>query len=237
MTSKLHHDVTHFGSHLKCQIRFLFAFVLRIFWHQLDIYTMCCSWVINDYVFFTISVTLTIDLFPWYFSTMQVYDIRPKLNEVIVWYWAVDTHIHTQTNTSITITSLCEIKYGPILTTLYIVKSHRSGTEHHTNTRLVPRYSWKRRQVILGFDIGYGHTFCSPYWWWRCYLARLGILWNMHFNLKRTRALKRTRYLPSIPYYSCIFDPSVPVSPALFSSSDCSRLITGLLSSDLSCSF
>ena len=150
---------------------------------------MCCSWVINDYVFFKISVTLTIDLFPWYFSTMQVYNIRPKLNEVIVWYWAVDTHIHTQTNTSITITSLCEIKYGPILTTLYIVKSHRSGTEHHTNTRLVPRYSWKRRQVILGFDIGYGHTFCSPYWWWRCYLARLGILWNMHFNLKRTRAL------------------------------------------------
>ena len=38
---------------------FLFAFVLRIFWHQFDIYTICSSQVINDYAFFTILVTLT----------------------------------------------------------------------------------------------------------------------------------------------------------------------------------
>ena len=33
---------------------------------------MCRSRVINDYVFFTICVTLTFDLFPWYISTIQI---------------------------------------------------------------------------------------------------------------------------------------------------------------------
>ena len=66
MTSKLRHDVKHFKAYLKGQMRFLFAFVLRIFWQHFDISTMCRSRVINDYVFFTISGTLplTVDLFP-----------------------------------------------------------------------------------------------------------------------------------------------------------------------------
>ena len=57
---KLHNDVKNFQSYLKCQILLLFAFVLNIFWHQFDISTMCRSRVIDDYVFFTISVTLTL---------------------------------------------------------------------------------------------------------------------------------------------------------------------------------
>ena len=50
MTSKLRHDVNNFRSYLNCQYRFLFAFVLRIIWHQFDIYMMCRSQVINDCV-------------------------------------------------------------------------------------------------------------------------------------------------------------------------------------------
>ena len=45
--------------------------LLRIFW-QFDISTMCRFRVINDYVFFTILMTLYFDLFPWYLTIMQV---------------------------------------------------------------------------------------------------------------------------------------------------------------------
>ena len=45
--------------------------LLRIFW-QFDISTMCRFRVINDYVFFTIWMTLSFGLFPWYWSIMQV---------------------------------------------------------------------------------------------------------------------------------------------------------------------
>ena len=40
-------------------MRFLFAFALRIYCHQFDMYTMCRSRVITEYVFLTISVNLT----------------------------------------------------------------------------------------------------------------------------------------------------------------------------------
>ena len=41
-----------------CQIRFLFDFVLGIFWHQFDISTMCRSRVINDNVLFSSAVPI-----------------------------------------------------------------------------------------------------------------------------------------------------------------------------------
>ena len=94
-------------SYLKCQIRFLFPLVFIIFWHQFYISTMCRSRVINDYVLFTISVTLTVDLLQWYFSTIKCYtqlpyikfcNNRPTYNEVTVWYKVAEIQIHRQTD-------------------------------------------------------------------------------------------------------------------------------------------
>ena len=80
---------------------------------------MCHSLAVNDYVFFTISVTLTFDLFQW-FSTMQA--SYPSANSISSFVTigpitklqcdiGLRTHryTHIQTNTTITITSICEI--------------------------------------------------------------------------------------------------------------------------------
>ena len=108
-------------SYLKCQIPFLFTFALTIFLHQFDISTMCRSRVINEYVFFIISVTLTlIDLFQWYIIPNYLYvkfcTNQLTCNEITVWHRAAGIQVHRQTckqtNTSIAITSLCEINDG-----------------------------------------------------------------------------------------------------------------------------
>ena len=92
---KLYHDVQNLQTYIKCQITFLFAFVLRIFWHNLtflrcfvpELSTIMCfyvsfpscrrlcvfmfrSRVVDDYVFFSFC---DLELWPWYLSTMQIY--------------------------------------------------------------------------------------------------------------------------------------------------------------------
>ena len=57
--------------------------LLRIFW-QFDISTMCRFRVINDYtLFFTISMTLSFDLFPWHWSIMQVSYPATSISSVV----------------------------------------------------------------------------------------------------------------------------------------------------------
>ena len=130
---KLCHNIKNFHTYLKCQIRFLFEFVLRIFWHQ---FVMCRSRVINDYVFhnfgdldffqcyaipissFVIIILILLNVFYDHFSARS---LLAKLGRVtisphktkFVWYSAAGTQItdhDKQTNTSITTTSLCQIK-------------------------------------------------------------------------------------------------------------------------------
>ena len=67
MTSK----ISSWRTKVCLDIKLCKVLLLRIFW-QFDISTMCRFRVINDYVFFTISMTLCFDLFPWYWSIMQV---------------------------------------------------------------------------------------------------------------------------------------------------------------------
>ena len=104
---KLCLDVNNFQSYLKCQIQFLFAFVLRIFCHQFYISTICRNRVINEYVLYIILVilTLTFDLFPLSFSTMQVSYPATTISSVVTIgphltnYSVIWTHRYTQIHT------------------------------------------------------------------------------------------------------------------------------------------
>ena len=94
-------------SYLKCQIQFLFAFVLRIFWHKFDISkfsTIVCFLNFGDLDLWPICMIFLDNacIIPGYLH-MTFCNNRPTFNEVLMWYRAVDsqTHSHTHTNTSI----------------------------------------------------------------------------------------------------------------------------------------
>ena len=105
---KLRYDLTIFQSYLKWQIWFLFAFVLGIFSHQFDIWTMCRSRDINDYGFFS---DLDFDRWPipvifldntgiiHSYLHIMLCSKRPRFNEVIVWYRVVNIQLHRHTHT------------------------------------------------------------------------------------------------------------------------------------------
>ena len=59
MTSKGYHSVQKFVMTSKTRHEIKIRYDAKIIWHHFFIYTMCRSRVINDYVFFTNSVTLT----------------------------------------------------------------------------------------------------------------------------------------------------------------------------------
>ena len=81
-------------SYLKCQIRFLFASVLRIFWHQFAVpefsMIMCFSQFRWPLTYFS-DISHNAGIIPSYKF------FWPTHNEITVWYKAVDTQIFRQT--------------------------------------------------------------------------------------------------------------------------------------------
>ena len=86
-------DVTNFKSYLKCQIRFLFAFVLRIFWDHLTF--MCRSRVMNNYNVLHNCGDLDLVLGPMPVIFLDNAGIIPA-TQCDIWLWI---HIHTRTHT------------------------------------------------------------------------------------------------------------------------------------------
>ena len=107
---RLRHVVTNFQSYLKCQIRYTNLTFLRYVVLELStiVYFSQLRWSWPFPVIFRDNIKPT---WPSYLH-VKLCNNQPNFNEVTVWYMAANTHIHIQTHTSITITSLCEITDG-----------------------------------------------------------------------------------------------------------------------------
>ena len=93
LTSKVYHDVKNTSKSLSWRQKHFMTSQKSLWWHQKHV--------------ISITLTLTFDLFPWYFVVriipgylhIKFCNNRPTFNEVMVWYRAADTQIHTYRHT------------------------------------------------------------------------------------------------------------------------------------------
>ena len=141
-------------------MQFLFAFVLRRFWHTSDILTMFCSWVIDDYVFFTfflwpitLHLTYTLDIAwqCWYHTQLSPYTVLWQLilpHWTTLWFdiWLrtdrqTDRHAHTnQRYNNLLLQDYNDCDYGHIIyinNTIYLIYVFQWPTE-----QVLTKYKW-----------------------------------------------------------------------------------------------